>query len=233
MEALVYEQAAGDMIFPPDYSVLRPKIGYEARRLLEAAKAGDDVRVLQPTPQALIHVGEWLQRRAEGRAAVSITLRQSDFQAVRNSDASSWARFALWLEERDFLPVIVPDTEAHLSGTSAPLGAGIEYPAAAVNIELRAALYRKCVTNLMVGTGPLTICISGADVSYIAFILLHDGAIAATAEWFDSQGMPPGTQPAYAGPLQRIAWDGQEFGTIVREFEALLARMRELGMAPS
>jgi hypothetical protein len=233
MEGLRYEREAGGAIFPNGYSVLSPKYDYRLKRLLEVAAAGNDVRVLEPTPQAMLHVGEWLERTSKGRGAVSITLRQSDYQPWRNSDAASWAKFARWLEEHDYLPVIVPDTEAHLSGTSLALGAGLEYPAAAVNVELRLALYRECLLNLMVGTGPAAICWGGAGIRYIEFILLQEGATASNAEWFTAEGLPPGTQPGFAGELQRFAWSGQDFETIVGEFESMLERMRKLGVAPN
>lgn len=229
-EADAYVQRARGKVFPPGYSILRPRFRYQARHLVQAAAEGLDVRVLEATPQAKAHVTEWLQRHTGGRAAISITLRQSDFQPVRNSNIVSWSRFARWLTERNFAPVVVPDTEAYLAGNSARLEAGIEYPAAALNIELRAALYDGCLVNLMVGGGPGAICISGTQTRYLMFLLVRERAVAASPEWFVAQGMPPGIQPSFTGRFQRYVWADDTLETIVTEFEAMLAELSEARM---
>ena len=73
---------------------------------------GDEVPVLTPTLRAQQYVREWYEKHANGRKVIAITLRESPNDPARNSNLDAWARFAATIDENEFLPVIIRDTDA-------------------------------------------------------------------------------------------------------------------------
>ena len=47
---------------------------------------------------------------------VTFTIRQADFEHERNTNNDEWRKVLMWLVERDYSPIVIPDMEAEMSG---------------------------------------------------------------------------------------------------------------------
>jgi hypothetical protein len=225
-EALRFEGLAAGAVFPEGYRVDRPLVDYHLGGLLHIGSKGVEVRVLEAPAQALVLIRRWLTRHAPGRPVVTISLRESDFEPERNSDAASWVRVAQWLEDKGFMPVIVPDTEALLNGAGEWRGTGAVCHPAALNLELRAALYAESHLNLMLSGGNAFLCVLSARARYVMFLRVIESLYIWSDAGHRRHGMVPGEQLAFAGEFQRAAWAGDGYEQVVAEAQAMLERIQ-------
>lgn len=232
-QAEVRIREACEPIFPEGYSLADPRPAYRFKVLLATAADGTEVRHLLPSIQAMDWTLKWIQRGCGTSRVVTITLRQSDYQLWRNSDLEVWRKVAWALQEMNYVPVIIPDTEALLDGTShsAMIGRYVVNQAAAVSLDIRAALYHLAHTNLLVANGPGVLCYGSQAARYITCNLLRDGEVASNAEFWQREGLPVGTQPPFASLGQRWMWstrqDADEILDHFQQHERELAELNE------
>lgn len=133
---------------------------------------------------------------------VSITLRQSDFETVRNSRATEWEKVGQWLKKNGFTPVIVPDAEADMLGKH-PALPFYTYRPASHNVAMRLALYEHCVCNLMTTGGPMLVALF-SESPLMAFKLIVPGLQCTTERHMRRSGMAPEHD---WGAFKRLYWD--------------------------
>jgi hypothetical protein len=164
-----------------------------------------------------------LRELAGERPVVAITLRQSEFQAPRNSRLDQWLHFAAACEQHGLFPLFIPDTEALLAGRPAELGGFASLPLASLSLPVRAAVYQESWHNMLANGGPYTLCLYNPAARFSMFKLLVPGIHTASAQFHSEQGVPPGSQLPFAGPLQRWVWDDDSADVLEHELEAVMA----------
>jgi len=200
--------------FPLDYTVDAPVADYQAMRYLRAVKAGEDVPEFRPHPRA-----EAMVAAAYTFPFVTITIRNS-WDGRKNSDEAAWTRLMYGFDGLPFRFVVVPDTTGSMDIGDLP-GAVIVCRQAALDPDIRLALYRRAILNMGVSNGPMSWAICGGA----PFLKFLGGD--SQAEWDDAtvQGWGPELKrwPRQYGVFH---WKGDSYDVIKPAFEEC---MQELG----
>jgi hypothetical protein len=212
-----------DAVFPPAFDIDRPVCPYLLGFVQQFAASGPDIRALRAPPVAAALMRRLYRELAGGRPVVTITLRQSDFQPRRNSRLDQWLALADSCRRRGLFPLVIPDTEAVLGGAATECGDVPVFTPGALSIGLRAAAYQESRLNMLANGGPYTLCLYNAAARFSMFKLLVPGIHTASAAYHASQGLMPGSQLPFAGPLQRLVWDDDSFETLDRELSEVMA----------
>jgi len=138
-----------DDIFPIGYSIDAPPKQY----------VYNDIKVFslpylfdaREIPASI--ASNYIENHCENRLPVVITLREYDAQPGRNSNLKSIEQFIAKLDPK-YQPIIVRDTYKTGSRLPGSLASVPSCDAAALDVEVRIALYQKAFVNLAVNTGP-------------------------------------------------------------------------------
>ena len=207
-------------LFPDDYRVFLPRHPSK-RDLLEHARAGGEVwPLLRATPRGMRLAAQYLQRVAQGRRPVAITLRLNDFAPERNSRVEDWLQFADGLDRARYVPIFVPDTESLARDGTAALGRHIVCEAACWSLEFRMGLYESAWLNMGTMNGPLELCWYNETARYLAFLELAEGNVPMR-RLIEESGLKLHANLEFAKPCQRLVWEGDRLEVIRREFEAI------------
>ena len=191
---------------------------------------GFPVQGLTSTASALSFIDEWIEAKGISKPIVALTFRNSSIEKERNSSTENWLRFADYLQGNGFHPVGIPDTELALSGRANALSDGLEWHhMAALDPELRAALYQRAFISMASGGGPSFINIYSSHMPCLIFMdsaRLLTGA--PTEEHFRRQmGFGYGEQFPWASPTQRLAWIPDSFENLCDEFQKMLPLLKQ------
>jgi hypothetical protein len=207
-------------LFPSDYRVYLPRHPTK-HALVEQARAGGNVwPLLRATPRGLTLARQYLDRVAEGRRSVVITLRLNDFAPERNSRLKDWLRFADGLDPSIYVPIFVPDTESITRDGTAALGRHAVCEAACWSLEFRMGLSERAWLNMGVMNGPMELCWYNEKARYVAFLEVADGN-APMQRLIRESGLTLYANLEFAKPYQRLVWQGDREEVIRREFEAM------------
>ena len=110
--------------------------------------------------QGLDYILKWQKQNNIVSPMVVITLRQYGYDVTRNSDIEEWVKFAHWVKEQGFTPVIIPDTDACWMPNNL-LDDFIVINEACWNLGLRMAINELAFVNLFYINGPSSICSPG------------------------------------------------------------------------
>lgn len=171
---------------------------YSFRGVAEAYRNGKDFRRATASRKARDLVALWVPA-----PYVTVTLRQTPKFPARNSNMATWGPFIQQLRARMDVRV-VPDTEhAHT-----------EDGWAAVNLDLRMALYEGAVMNFGVTNGPTSLMVL-MDAPYCLFKqVVNEVSITTEAGWKRSAGMNVGDQFPWAHERQRLMWRDDTRGAL-------------------
>lgn len=208
-EAIPFYKRA-DQVFPGGYSLEAPKRGYWLPNLTATWKRGGRWS-FSPSAEARRYIAQ-----SAGKGYVTLTYRRTHTDG-RNSDVKSWAWFSLWLAEQGYKVIRVPDTEdaAQHGGPGA---------LAAINPDLRAALYESALVNIGVNTGPMGLCTYGT-APYIMIKMVADW-VATTPQFFERIGLPVGSQFPWAGENQRLVWEDDTDKNLMAAWRAFGKRQK-------
>lgn len=138
--------------------------------------------------------------------AVTITLRNSDFEPMRNSRQGEWEKVGDWLQEHGYNPIFIPDMEADMRGKHAPTRFA-EYVAASYNFALRLALWESAKLNLMVNGGPMAMALH-SDVSALVFKAFVPEVYQCSNKAASARtGYSPHTDWCTAGYTKKVFWE--------------------------
>lgn len=163
-------------------------------------------------------VNKWLGELGLVNPLVTVTLRQTYTQS-RNSHATGWRALKERFPEYDF--VSVPDFERiwRLPDMN-------EFQHAAMDLDIRLALYDEAVMNVGTAGGPLTACMLSRHRPYLIFHPVYPDKIDGfrpTAEKMAEWNFPVGSQFKWATSKQKIVWEHETPDLIEREFAEIMA----------
>jgi tetratricopeptide (TPR) repeat protein len=167
--------------FPNGYTVDRPVADHLDTGLLLARFANKPWASLRVSPPAVERVTGWLDAHTAGRKPVVITLRQEAAPPQCDSNLPEWCRFARALDADRYCPVFVPDPSSVFTGLPPSLEDFPVFEAAAINLELRLALYEAAYINLHVDSAPTLCCMLDDRTRYIRFRADPESALSMTA----------------------------------------------------
>lgn len=189
---------------PPGEAWAPPGASHFMGPLVEAARRGEKIPLLEPGAAALA----WAQRWCAGGRTVVLTLRHNNPDDGRDSDSKAWAAFADWLRGRGWAVITLPDTADVLQGWHGEL--------AAVSLELRAALYASAALACFCHNGPMVLAwhLRAPYLGFGAGI----PASAWRAHWQDKLRLAPGEQLPWALPGQRLVYRAATLDVMQEEF---------------
>jgi hypothetical protein len=145
---------------------------------------------------------------------VTISIRQTDFNAIRNSRMKEWLIVASWLLDNGYTPIFIPDIEAEIIGKSHEHDYPV-YRAATYNHALRLALYELSVANLMTSGGFFGMSML-CDIPMMAFKLVTPNLGACTAEYLTRISITPA---ADWGQYKKLFWEQDTADFIIPQLE--------------
>jgi len=187
-------------------------IGYGERLYglkVQLAALAEGIRPLRPRGE------EKNQGLGHGPACnvVTITLREAEHWPERNSDLDAWHVAACAIRAMGYCVQVVRDARQ----AGAFFGEFATSPAASLDLEARAQLYRSAALNLFVNSGPAWFAVA-LDCPVLIFKMIATSSPTSTGAYFARCGLPPGSQlPA---PHQRIVWANDTARAIVDAFRA-------------
>ena len=147
---------------------------------------------------------------------VTITLRDTWRYETKNSNTEAWFEFAHTIEH-EFQPVFVPDTGKAFDAWDQPFPS---FPAAAIDLDTRLALYEQADMNCFTFNGPGNMC-WWSNVPLLFF--LHADDTYWSQEQFAAARHPVGEQPPYFKERQKIVWGLDELPAIKKAFAEMYA----------
>ena len=66
---------------------------------------------LRATKASREYIDKYISEKNIRKKIVTITLRLYEYDKIRNSNLLEWKKFINYLKERDFHPIVIPDTE--------------------------------------------------------------------------------------------------------------------------
>lgn len=191
--------------FPVGYTVEKPIQAHMFGQLIRSGRA----RWLDPSEKALKEAEKLLG----GRSPVTITIRESKIRPLRNSRIGEWLKVAQWLKDEGLDPLFIPDTD-NLQGYEG-FDSCVE---AALDPDVRMAIYSKAYLNLGIGNGPMGLCIF-QKYPYLIFRFQNEAFNEQSAAFLTANSLKPGSQFPWANNSQRIVWEDDVAGNIIRQVQ--------------
>lgn len=196
---------------PGDYTVETPTTCYDMGMVLRLMRLKIPCKPFLASERAK----EFVLSRY-GRDFVTITLRRTH-TPTRNSNEDAWEEACVMLAKAGKYPVVVPDTaDSWRSGS----WRGFEtFQNAAVDFDLRLALYEAAEMNLAASGGPFMACIwSGHPfLMFKPIQQAYENHFVTTPDFLHRIGFPPGSQFPDHGPDRRIVWEPDSVEVVTRE----------------
>lgn len=208
-------------VFPAGYSVEEPTADYSDTAILLAMYSGQNLGTLRAPKSASDKISQWLQSHTGNRYPVVITLRNDRIHPLRNSNLEAWSQFASSLDQQRFCPIFVRDTADVFDAVTSNLSNFLMCDMAAIDIELRLALYEAAYLNLFVDSGPAALCMLDDATRCIRFKAIADYNPHAGLNHFQWRGYEPGMQWAHCTSFQKTVWEDDKFDVIRNEFERM------------
>ena len=136
----------GASVFPKDWRSDKPiPLPYDWQFLLHLHENGADFRLLESGGQARRYISNHL---SQVKLNVSLSIRSADFNQSRDANIQDWVALYHHLEAIGYHCIIVPDQSVAISGAVLPFPPDRVVSSAAIDLELRLALYESCYGNL-------------------------------------------------------------------------------------
>jgi hypothetical protein len=189
---------------------------YCNRPIVESAKRGEKVPFLKPRTNAVAQAEAFIA----GRPPVTITLRETSYDVLRNSRKYDWLLFAEHLRSAGERVVIIRDTAV----ASEPIEDFEICPQASRDLHFRLALYERAKNNFFVSNGPVALAMfSEAPFIFINEVLDHPDSGNKAESWSVYHGTNPGEQLPWSRPDQRIVWGVENYETIRAAWDDFVA----------
>ena len=153
-------------LFPDKYTVEAPIAHYNWRLTFAAIAEGKNLQTLRARGEARRIVRTWLSEVAKGRRVVTVTLRETPYEQVRNSQLEQFGGFVRKLDKTRILPVILRDQAKALEPLPPEFDGAARFDPAIWNLELRMAMYEYADYNLLINNGPYLMATFSENVHY-------------------------------------------------------------------
>ncbi|MBI5921861.1 MAG: tetratricopeptide repeat protein [Betaproteobacteria bacterium] len=181
-----------DRVFIDQYPLL-------ARTFLDGA----DVQVYRPSKRAL----QWARCQfTKPDRSIVLSIRNVDLHDRRNANIQDWLLLYQHLMNKGFDVVVIPDQNDALGdGAGIDLGWKLAIPAA-VDLDLRLALYNSCRMNFS-WSGGQSLLLWLSPAPFRIFGLLNRHSLLTNASALNRVGPAVGSQPPFFQPNQQILWE--------------------------
>ena len=152
---------------------------------------------------------------------ITITLRTSKFEPLRNSNLSEWYKVYLELKKMKFRPIVIPDFDDYMGDQDFAKYDWEIYAPAVMDIDLRLALYEKSADNLCINNGTSTLLIF-SDCRYHMFKIITEEGSATSPSWLKNQiGIDINESPKFSTTDQQWIWKNDDAINVLKHLEKL------------
>jgi hypothetical protein len=152
-----------------------------------------------------------------GDNVITISLRTSKFQTVRNSNLDEWYKVYQELKNSKFKPLVIPDFEDYMGDKLFAKYDWEIYEPAVMDMDIRLAVYEKSADNLCINNGIIgLLCFS--DCNYRCFKFLYEGTLATNEKFHkENHGISHGENFIFAAPTgQNLVWETDNADLILK-----------------
>jgi hypothetical protein len=190
--------------YPGNYDPARPIApSYGFPGLIEVARAGGDVQPFESSEYA----SAWARGRLSGSSStIVMAIRAGDFNQNRDSRLAEWFELYRHLTGVGFRVLVIPDQYDVLYGRKAWEFDWELVPEAAIDLDLRLALYQQCAANIA-WTGGHTALMWLSKSRFLIFGSWNEKNHVSSREWYERQGVAVGSEPIFLIPgRQKFDW---------------------------
>lgn len=209
-------------IFPNGYTVEQPVNFYGWRNCRQAFEEGYSLQRLKAEPRSTEIIADWYERNCQGKRLLTFSLRESFYEAERNSDVEAVKRFISELDKEKYVAVVLRDLDRISEGFSEWQSVGATDGQFAVwDIRIRQALYEKADMNFFVNNGPFVLALFSKTINYAVFKMLTSSVFVTSDKYFEMHGWKVGDNFWGACKNQNIFWEDESidgFRKVLREF---------------
>jgi hypothetical protein len=203
--------------FPPQYKPPDEiRVPYNVQTVMNLFQMGVDVRFLRPSEYALSSAEQLLSKNKE--KVVSITLRKSGFDTVRNSRVEDWFEFSKILKQRGFDCVIIPDQEDALSTRTLNQFDWKVLDVAAMSVDLRLAIYTQSHINYVTNGGMMPLFMYSI-VPFKMFSVTVEGSKVASIDYYRAQGIEAGSKYPWLKEHQNMYWQADTLENLLASLD--------------
>ena len=207
-------------IFPRGYSLANP-VEMNRADFYKEANNPKKITGLRATKASREYIDKYITEKNIRKKIVTITLRLYEYDKIRNSNLLEWKKFINYLKERDFHPVVIPDTEKAWGKEFEEFK---EYLFTDIcwNMQLRLALSETAYMNLGVQNGPLTMMFFAPNCNVLQMNSPCDSKelVKKAKNYEKVHHCKEGVQFGYLHKHQRMSFKPDSCEIIKAEFEA-------------
>jgi len=222
---------ASSVTFPFGYRLLTPVV-HRRRALFDRARDGMPVpQVLQAPKRIHDELNATYTAQLKDRKAVVITIRSYGFMPDRNSTVANWIAFAQALDQTEFVPIFVPDTDSVQSDSVPDFPNAMVDTRAATDLTWRCALYEFAWLNMSVSCGPMELCWFNNACDY-AVLQNVNATPQSSFEAISKDGFIVGEDFPWARPSQKWFWCNDNIENINAAFAEMCRILRDADDGP-
>jgi hypothetical protein len=152
-----------------------------------------------------------------GDNVITISLRTSKFQTVRNSNLDEWYKVYQELKNSKFKPLVIPDFEDYMGDKLFAKYDWEIYEPAVMDMDIRLAVYEKSADNLCIQNGTSTLLIF-SDCKYHMFKIITKEAHTTSVNYQKEVLLiNPGENHRFAAPTgQNLVWEDDNADKILK-----------------
>jgi tetratricopeptide (TPR) repeat protein len=214
-------QSDATHVFPKSYSIDTPYPFYLTKEMVHFGLRGAPYPAFSATEEAIERMKSWIKPRAGDKRPIVITLREMSRHPERNSNIAAWANFAKSLDHRIYFPIFIRDTASIFSPVKLEINDFETCDLAAVNLELRMALYQSAYLNLTVTNGPSLLLNNNPECRFIEFKSSED-AINTTDYYYGKLGFTADYHHLRLNSQQKILRERDNFESISQAFQSMV-----------
>jgi len=219
------ENLLAEHIFPDHYLVNVPVNPNKNIYQMGVTPDYPHIPSLSATQTGCDFVLNWMNTHCKGKKVVTITLRETSYEIDRNSNTKDWIRFARTIDQDNYLPVIIRDTEVAFQFIPEEMTGLTIFYEASWNMEIRAALYQMSYLNLFSSGGPMILSWFNNKCRCLIFKLITKTIDITTEKQLDFIGLTAGDQPLYFSKFQKLVWDDDQYEVIKKEFDEMCIKI--------
>lgn len=188
-------------------------VPYLARYVLDLYREGANPNVLRASEMALTTINNLY-----GNNYITFTLRNSRQQDDRNTNLDEWYRFYQYIQAAGIQVVVIPDQEDLFTDKKFAAYPWQVFESAAINLDLRFALYENAMSNFCTSNGPCSLLFY-SNCSVYQFDQLK-GNNTQREFWTRNLGFEPGGNYPWCRKDQVMTWQPSEFKLLCQYFDA-------------
>lgn len=216
-------------VYPPSYGLGQTE-RFEV--LLHAELRANGVRCELAVPRHVERLMAQWPILSTGAKIVTITIRHSKFDVVRNSNMPAWLAFADHIKGRGFTPIFIPDSDQPFSNFESQEYIENVGFCAAYHPGIRLFLYKRAFVNFFVPNGPGALVLYSSDIRYIYMKTWLAGSDSSPSSMSGYDFIDQSTGRVFwASAAQYFNGDPDTIENIVANFNSFCAQQEQLSRA--